>query len=275
MVGRGSGAAARPIPPRIIGPMAPLPERSRATSGRPVALVTGGARRVGRATALELAAAGFDLVLTFRTSAREAEALCAELRGQGAEATALALDLADPRSVASVVAAVGAGRLDAIVHNASVYRPTPLATLSDADLDEAFRVEVSGPAILTRELAGRLAQSSLPGGGAVVLYSDIHALDRARPGFAAYLVAKAAVKTLAECLAVELAPRVRVHCIAPGVVQWPEGFPEETKARILERTPLGRAGTPEECARLVRFLVAEASYLTGGTIRIDGGRSLR
>jgi pteridine reductase len=83
------------------------------------------------------------------------------------------------------------------------------------------------------------------------------------------------VQTLARQLAVELAPKVRVHCVAPGVVMWPEDFSEEGKRAILERTPLGRAGTPEEVARLVRFLVMEATYLTGSTIAIDGGRALR
>lgn len=242
---------------------------------RPVAVVTGGARRVGRAIALELAAAGFDIVLTYRTSEADAARTCADLRAAGAAAEAHRLDLADPRSLDAFVAALGARPVDALVHNASVYRGTPWATVAAADFDEMLRVEVTSPAMLTRALADRLAASRLSGGGAVVFFSDIHAIERARPGFAPYLVAKAAVRSLAECLAVELAPRVRVHCVAPGVIAWPDGFPDDAKATILARTPLGRAGTAEEAARLVRFLVVEASYLTGETIRIDGGRALR
>jgi pteridine reductase len=143
-----------------------------------------------------------------------------------------------------------------------------------------YRAEVVSPALLTQSLRGALSQSRLPAGGAVVFYSDIYALGKPRVSFTPYIVAKAAVRALAEQFTVELAPAVRVHCIAPGVIAWPDddapgAVSAEIKQATLARTPLARAGTPEEAAKLVRFLVLEASYLTGVTIRIDGGRALR
>jgi pteridine reductase len=262
-----------------------LPEYPEGPRG--TALVTGASRRVGRAIAVELARQGLGLALTFRT--RQDECMetarlatdAAAAAGHAISTACLRLDLADvgaterfAREVERARAACGA-TLDAIVHNASAYEETPLDGIDPAIVEEFHRIEVVSPLVLTERLRGALASSKLEGGGAVVLFSDIHVIGRARPGFAAYGLAKCAVEGLARQLAVELAPRTRVHCVAPGVVMWPDHFPEETKAQILSRTPLGRAGTPEEAAKLVRFLILEATYSTGDTVRIDGGRSLR
>jgi len=257
-------------------------------------LLTGAARRVGRATALELAQAGASLVLTYRRSRAECEATArdcvaeAARAGHAITADCEELDLADLGSVEAFLGRLhallgrfdgrGAGDavvLDAIVHNASDHRRAEFGSIRAADLEAAYRAEVVAPCLITQALAGALGRSALGGGGAVVLYSDVHALEKPRNGYTPYLVAKGAVECLAEQLAIELAPRVRVHCIAPGVVLWPEGFDEPAKERILERTPLGRTGTAEDAARLVRFLILEAPFMTGGTIRLDGGRALR
>ena len=252
------------------------------TAVHPVVLITGASRRVGRATALEFARLGCGLVLTYRETQAEceetAELARAAARACGGSITVRCarLDLADLDAVDRFSLEILAEcSIDAIVHNASTYRATPFGTIRASDLEEMHRVEVVGPLLLTQSLRVMLERSSLAGGGAVVFYSDIYALGKPRAGFAAYILAKATVQTLAEQLAVELAPSVRVHCVAPGVVMWPEGFPEETKAAILARTPLGRAGTAEDAAKLVRFLVLEAPFMTGATIRLDGGRSLR
>lgn len=247
----------------------------------PRVLVTGAARRVGRATALELARAGTGLVLTYRESREEclrtaADAVAAAAEaGHAIEVRSEHLDLAEPSEVGRLGAALAGGAIDAIVHNASEYRGTQFGAIAAEDLERAFRTEVVGPCLLTQSLRDALARSILPGGGAVVFYSDVHALGLPRAGYTPYLVAKGAVERLAQQLALELAPRVRVHCIAPGVVLWPPDFAEDAKTRIVERTPLGRAGTAEDAARLVRFLVLEAGFMTGATIRLDGGRSLR
>jgi pteridine reductase len=263
-------------------PLPPVPNGPRGT-----VLVTGAAQRVGRAIALEFARQGFGLVLTYRSRPTEcAETVrlaidAARAAGHAVTAEAVALDLADT-AAASRFGELLAERcrghgaaLDAIVHNASAYEPTALRGIAADAVESMHRVEVVSPLLITERLTDALAASRLPGGGAVVFFSDVYALDRARAGFTPYMLAKAGVETLARQLAIELAPRVRVHCVAPGVILWPDGFPEETKQAILARTPLGRAGTAEEAARLVRFLVLEASFMTGGTIAIDGGRALR
>ncbi|RLS87972.1 MAG: SDR family oxidoreductase [Planctomycetota bacterium] len=250
------------------------------------ALVTGASHRVGRAVAVELARQGMGLVLTYFSRAAEcaqtAQIAKDQARACGHEISTRVdqLDLSDVKAATAYAqelrGACAGGALDCIVHNASSYHATPFDSI-DADAVESMnRIEVVSPLLITKGLREELARSRLGGvGGAVVFFSDIHALGRARVGFAGYLLAKASVQTLARQLAVELAPKVRVHCVAPGVVMWPEDFSEEGKRAILARTPLGRAGTPEEVARLVRFLVMEATYLTGSTIAIDGGRALR
>ena len=263
----------------------PITEYPRGPRG--TAVVTGASHRVGRALALELARSGMGLVLTYLTRAAE----CAETArravdagraaGHTITAACTSLDLGDVGAVEGFASTVErarracGGSLDALVHNASTYLATPIDAIDAAALELANRIEVVSPFVLTVRLRAALQSSALPGGGAVVCFSDIHALGRARPGFGAYNLAKSGVAALARQLAVELAPAVRVHCVAPGVVLWPDHFPDAEKAAILARTPLGRAGTPEEVATLVRFLVLEASYSTGETISIDGGRALR
>lgn len=257
------------------------------TGPRGTAIVTGASHRVGRAIALELARRGLGLVLTFRSRAeacRETARLAVEAaRAEGLSIGAAVheLDLSDAAAAVRFADRVAAdcdsagGVLDAIVHNASGYEPTPLESLDAPSVESALRVEVSSPLAITVRLRAALSRSRLPGGGAVVFFSDAYAIGRARPGYTGYMVAKSAVAALSRQLAVELAPSVRVHCVAPGVILWPEGFAEDAKRAILARTPLGRAGTAEEAARLVRFLITEASFMTGGSIEIDGGRMLR
>ncbi|MFM7259759.1 MAG: SDR family oxidoreductase [bacterium] len=260
----------------------PLPT---GTSG--TALVTGASHRVGRAIATELGRAGFGLVLTYRTRA-EACAETARLaieaaRASGHTITARteALDLGDVSAAEAFARRVaasdgrGARAIDLVVHNASEYVSAAFGAITRESIEAAQRVEVLSPLLMTQALRGSLAQSRLPGGGAVVFFSDTYALGRARAGFTPYMLAKSTVETLARQLAVEMAPSVRVHCIAPGVILWPEGFADAAKEAILARTPLARAGAAEDAARLVRFLALEAPFMTGETIRLDGGRALR
>ncbi len=264
---------------------ASLPSSDFPTGPRGTALVTGAAHRVGRAIALELARHGFGLLLTYRTRGRECDETArlaieeARRAGHAVEAACHRLDLADTAEASAFaqrMLASAAGRpLDALIHNASSYESHAFGSIAAGDVERMHRVEVVSPLLLTQALAPALRASRLEGGGAVVFFSDVHAIARARPGFTPYLLAKSAVQSLARQLAVELAPAVRVHCVAPGVVLWPEGTPEPTKEAILARTPLGRAGTAVEAARLVRFLTLEATYSTGDTVSIVGGRGLR
>lgn len=245
---------------------------------RPVAVVTGGALRVGRAACLALARAGLDIAVTYRSSAAEAERLAEEVRALGAECSLHRADLAQPAEAASIGARLAAlPRVDVLVHNASIYGPSPLAAMTADFALEHYRVNALAPLLLTAALAGRLAQSTLPGGGAVVAMCDMHSLGRPRKDFAAYSMSKAALIEMVRCLARDLAPRVRVNGVAPGVVAFPDSGFESTpdlQARYLSRVPLDRSGTPEDAAEAVRWLALDARYTTGEIVRVDGGRWL-
>lgn len=246
---------------------------------RPVALVTGGAVRVGRAICLELARCGCDILLTYLTRPDAAAEARSQVAALGGHADCASLDLADLAAVESFAARVAGltPRLDILVHNASTYAPTPLAAVTPADLLRNYSVNAAAPLLLTRGLAMRLAQSALPGGGAVVAMSDMHATGRPRRDFSAYAMSKAALGEMVRTLAIDLAPKVRVNGLAPGVVAFPDsGFESDPdmQARYLQRVPLKRAGTPEDAAKTVRWLALEAHYITGEMIRLDGGRWL-
>lgn len=246
---------------------------------RPVALVTGGAVRVGRAVCLEFARRGCDILLTHLTRPEAAAEVCAQVAALGGRGTCARLDLSDLAAVEAFAHRVAklTPRMDVLVHNASLYAPTPLASVTPADLLRNYTVNAAAPLLLTRGLAGRLAESDLAGGGAVVAMGDMHALGRPRRGFCAYAMSKAALGEMVRTLALDLAPKVRVNGVAPGVVAFPDsGFESDPnmQARYLQRVPLNRAGTPEDAANAVRWLALEANYVTGEMVRLDGGRWL-
>lgn len=246
---------------------------------RPLAMVTGGVRRVGLAIGRTLAASGCDLIITYRSQADEAQAAAAELQRYGAAVRMYRLDLDDVAMVdkAGDSLAGELRRLDVLVHNASVYAPSPLNSLTPEAVMANYRVNAASPLLLTRRLSGLLSASSLPGGGAVVAMCDMHVLGRPRKEFAAYSMSKAALVEMVRVLARELAPGVRVNGVAPGVVAFPEsGYESDPAAQqaYLSRVPLQRAGTPEDAAEAVRWLALEARYTTGEIVRVDGGRWL-
>lgn len=249
-------------------------------SGGGHALVTGGSARVGRAIAVALARSGLDVTVTWSRAeplAHETVALCRSASGRGGAQrhSALHLDLTSSDSVRAAGEALCSRGVDVLVHNASVYSPAPLASLDEAHLERNLRVHVSGPLMLTRALAPGLAESRLPGGGAVVCMTDMHLEGRPYPSHAAYFASKGALAALVPALAVELAPRIRVNAVAPGVVAWPDGADPAMRARYESRIPLGRPGTPDEAAECVRWLALDAHYVTGVSLRVDGGRWLR
>jgi pteridine reductase len=239
---------------------------------RPVALVTGAARRLGAAIARRLHAAGHDLVLHYRDSGEDMAALVAALeRDRPGSTLALRADLADHDRLPELVAhTVGRfGRLDALVNNASAFSPTPLGTITPADWDAQFLVNARAPLVLAQAAAPHLRVAR----GAIVNLVDIYA-ERPLRDHIVYGMSKAALVAATHALALELAPQVRVNAVAPGAILWPEGKPEEAKDAILAKTPLGRTGTEDEIAEAVRWLLQDATYTTGQTIRVDGGRLL-
>jgi NAD(P)-dependent dehydrogenase (short-subunit alcohol dehydrogenase family) len=235
---------------------------------RPVALVTGGARRLGRAIALHLAARGWDLAVHYRGSADEAEATAAEARGAGARAQTFAADLADEaQALALVPAVVGRfGRLDAVVNNASLFEYDAVADFSYAAMDRHWRANTAPAIVLARALHAA-------GGGAVVNLLD-QKLWNPNPDHLSYTLSKAALEAATTLLAQALAPRTRVCGVAPGVtlLSGPMSAAEFERAHRL--TPLERSSTPEDIARAVAFLL-ESPAITGTTLLVDGGQHLQ
>ena len=242
-------------------------------SGRPVAIITGAAKRVGAVIAETLFDAGYDLALSYRHSRGEAEALCARLEAKRAQSCLiLPLELSRVAELPAFVAQVTArfGRADALINNASSFYPTPLARATEAQWDDLFASNVKAAFFLAQACAPQLARQN----GCIVNLVDIYG-ERPLPGHPIYSMAKAALAMMTMALASELAPEVRVNGIAPGAVLWPEsGKASGEQKALLARTPLGRAGEPADIARTALFLLRDAPYITGQIIRVDGGRSL-
>jgi pteridine reductase len=240
---------------------------------RPLALVTGGGKRVGAAIARTLHAAGYDLALHCRHSVAEAEALAAELERQRADSTVvLQADLSDPDAPAALVDTLlaQAGRLDALVNNASAFFPTPVGSATQAQWDELFASNARAPFFLAQAAAPALRTAR----GAIVNLVDIYA-ERALADHPIYCMAKAALAAMTRALALDLAPEVRVNGVAPGAVLWPgDGKPYADQEALLARTPLRRSGSPEDVAGAVLWLVRDAPFVTGQVLAVDGGRVL-
>ena len=237
-----------------------------------VVLITGGAKRVGAATCRRLHSAGANLMLHYRVSAGEARLLQAELNHQRKDSVALIqADLLDTAKLPAMVEQTvqSFGRLDALVNNASSFFQTPVGEITAAAWEDLIGTNLRAPLFLSQAAAPALKKSQ----GAIVNITDIHA-ERPLKNYVVYSVAKAGLVGLTRSLARELAPEVRVNAIAPGPILWPddESFDELSRQRIISHTPLKREGTPEDIAKAVHFLLAEATYVTGETINVDGGR---
>jgi pteridine reductase len=241
---------------------------------KPLALVIGGSRRVGAAIAMELARGGFDLVVTWRGDHDGAQAIQREARAIGGACELMQLDLSEVGRH-GVHGQLGLDRLDALVLSAAAWDPSPWGQLQAEAMAEQMRVNAFAPVLLAQALQPLLSASSQPGGGSVVAIGDVYADGAPVRGFGAYMLSKAALHQAVRQMAVEMAPRVRVNAVLPGVVAWPESIDASQREAILARVPLGRVGEPMDVARTVRFLCAEAPYITGAAIPVDGGRSLR
>lgn len=239
------------------------------------ALVTG-TRRVGAAIARELSARGAHVALQYRTSRTEAEAAAASIRAAGRRGEIVQADLSRRDGCERLVAEAAArfGRLDILVHAASRYERHALADLTESEWDATLAVDLKA--------AWACAAAAVPhmrraGGGRIVNVADwVAASGRPRyRGYLAYYVAKRALIALTEALALELAPDgILVNAVAPGPIEPPPDLPDAERRAVEQETPLGRWGGAQEIARTVAFLV-ESDFITGETVRVDGGRHLR
>lgn len=235
-----------------------------------VALVTGGAVRLGRAVALGLARDGYDLLVTYRSSEPEARELATELDRLGRRCELLAADLTDPHAAQAAADAVGRvfGRLDLLVNSAASFESRPLLEVDAREWDAVMNLNVRAPHLFVRATADLLRQAS----GSVVNIVDLSAFDPwpARPH---HSVSKAALVHLTKVQAQALAPHVRVNAVAPGAVLPPSDMSEARRRALAERAPLRRLGSPEDVVAAVLYL-AGAEYVTGEVLVVDGGRSI-
>jgi pteridine reductase len=240
-----------------------------------VALITGGARRVGAAICRMLHASGMNLMVHYRSSADQARALQSELNGLRPESVALVQ--ADLLNVAYLPSMVNEtvnhfGQLDVLVNNASSFFPTAVGEIDERAWDDLIGTNLRTPLFLSQAAAPHLRRTH----GCIVNIVDIHA-DRPLRHHVVYSVAKGGLVALTRSLAVELGPEVRVNGISPGAILWPEDdrwSDELARQRIVNTTMLKRVGDPEDIARTCRFLVFDAPYVTGQIIAVDGGRSI-
>ena len=241
----------------------------------PVALVTGGAKRIGAAIIKTLHAAGYNTIIHYRNSKESAEALAAELNAlREKSAICIATDLNDIHAIQQLAekALAAWGRIDALVNSASSFYPTPIGNTTENQWNELIGSNMKAPFFLSEALAPALQKQQ----GAIVNIADIYA-EKSLAEHTVYCMAKAGNVMLTQSLARELAPHIRVNGVAPGAILWPEhGGATEHNAQqqLLDKIPLARTGLPTDIAGTVLFLLRDAPYITGQIIAVDGGRSL-
>ena len=239
-----------------------------------VILVTGGAKRVGSAICRRLHARGAKLVVHFRSSNEAAKALQTELNQQRANSVALAqADLLDHKQLSGLIeAAVHFGQLDGLVNNASSFFATPLGECSSDHWNDLIGSNLRAPLFLSQAAAPHLRKQQ----GCIVNIVDIHT-ERPLKDYVIYNAAKGGLQSLTRSLAVEMAPEVRVNGVSPGPILWPEAGKwtnEAERQETIAGTLLKRCGEPDDIAKTVSFLIADAPYITGQIIAVDGGRSI-
>jgi pteridine reductase len=237
-------------------------------TARRVALVTGGAVRLGRAISLELARAGYDVAVNYHRSAAAARSAVAAIGALGVRAVSIRADVAKPAEARRLVAETvrRLGRLDVLINNAGVFWRTPWDTVTPGDFDRFIAVNVKGAFFCSQAAARAMGRR----GGRIVNLADVGAL-RAWPGYIPYAISKAGVVMLTRGLAAALAPRIQVNAVGPGAVLLPEDLPRGTRKRLLAKIPMGRLGHPDDVAAAVRFFATCPDYITGQILYVDGG----
>ncbi len=242
-------------------------------TSKKIALVTGGAQRIGAAISKELHQQGFNIVIHYRHSKQAATELASQLNQQRQHsAICLQADLNSPAEVKQL--AIDAeqvwGHINALVNNASSFYPTPFEQATEADWTTLIDSNMKGPFFLSQALTATLREQQ----GCIVNIVDIHS-EKPMREHAIYSIAKAGVAMMTKALAMELAPDIRVNGVSPGAILWPKQESSEQKKQLIrDKIPMQRTGEPTDIARSVAFLVCEAPYISGQIIAVDGGRSL-
>lgn len=238
----------------------------------PVVFITGGARRLGACTARTFHRAGYRVVVHYRSSGADAQALVAELNAERPESAAsIQSVLDDPTAIDACVEGVRArfGRVDVLINNASAFFPTPWGDIDPESVHTLMHSNLELPIYLMQSLREELATNQ----GAIINLVDIHAL-RPLANYVVYTAAKAGLISATRSAALDMAPNVRANAIAPGAILAPEQEGAAAEQALIEHTPLARMGTPDDIAQTALFL-ANAPFITGQILAVDGGRTLR
>src|SRR5271169_1826193 len=244
-------------------------------------LITGGAKRLGRASALALAQAGADVAITFRTSAREAQQTVVDLSSFGVRAFALHCDITDEASVKSMMKEAGRelGRIDILVNNAANYATADFERLTLRQWDAMFASNTRGPFLVSREALKWMRRKrtgslrSEPIEAKIIHMGSLGGL-RPWPTHAHYCSSKAAVHMLTKVMAKALAPKVAVNAVAPGMIELGEKAAAAFMKKMAKQTPMRRNGTAADIAAAVMFFAAAPSFITGQILTVDGGLGL-
>jgi len=240
-----------------------------------VVLITGGAKRVGATICRELHAHGANLMIHYNTSNKEAKALQAELNLQRTDSVSIIqADLLNIAIASSLIKETTKrfGKLDILINNASTYEPTEIGNINEENWNDLVGSNLKAPMFLAQAAAKALKKVN----GCIINITDMH-IEHPKKGYVVYSVAKAGLVTLTKSLAQELSPQVRVNAVAPGPVLWPENnpqFDEVYRQRVISQTLLKRVGEPTDIAKAVKFFAADAPFITGHVLAVDGGRSL-
>lgn len=240
-----------------------------------VALVSGGAHRVGKAIALELARQGAHVLVHYGTSASEATETVREIKSLGVDSYAVQADISQPEGIEAIFTALREhfGRLNILVNSAANFQKRDLLDVSLADWQETLAINLTAPFLMTQAAAALMRQND-PNGGVIVNILDKGAIEP-WPQYPHHSVSKAGLWMLTQVSAASLGPDIRVNAVIPGPVMKPAGtnMTDADWAKVGERTPLQRTGTAEDVARAVAYLAGE-NYLTGTVIHVNGGEHL-
>ncbi|MCB1213974.1 MAG: SDR family oxidoreductase [Deltaproteobacteria bacterium] len=238
-----------------------------------VVLVTGGAKRVGKAIVTELAQAGAKLLIHYNTSEKEAKALAKSLNKKfGVVCKILQANLQKEEEIKRLAqeAWQAFGQVDALVHNASTFYPTPLGKTTWEEWEDLMGSNARAVFFLSQALGPKMKKK---GQGKMIHLGD-WSTTRPHPDYIPYNAAKAAMMNLAQAFARALAPEVQVNTLLPGPILWSSHTSESAKKKILQKTLLKRHGSPKDIAKTVRFLLEDSDFITGAQIHVDGGRNL-